>query len=216
MENTRSQSWWIAQRPKAARRTLQAQLPEQQWESLPAAVRARFGHVFTPGRSQCYSGVTVTSRASRWGWVLAQLGRLIGAPLPLRCYDGPVVVTVTDHEGNAGQNWCRIYHNQRGFGQCIQSVKRFCGPTGLEEYLGWGIAMALTVTVERRALVFRSAGYAVYIGGYRWSLPGWLQPGALRVVHRELSAERFEFTLDLVHPKFGELMHQHMEFSAHV
>ncbi|MGI9328639.1 MAG: DUF4166 domain-containing protein [Pseudomonadales bacterium] len=192
--------------------SLCSQLPASQWARLPAAVQARFGQVFTPGRSQCYSGQTLCSRASKLGWLLAQLGRLIGAPLPLHCYNGPVVVTVTDHDGNGGQNWCRVYHKQRGFGQCIQSIKRFRGPTGLEEYLGFGLAMALRLSVEEGALLFRSAGFVLYLGALRVSLPAWLTPFELTVVHRELSKQRFEFLLDLAHPRFGELIHQRMLF----
>jgi hypothetical protein len=119
---------------------------------------------------------------------------------------------VTDHPGNHGQLWCRIYHRRRGFAQCIQSIKRFAGPTGLEEYLGAGLAVALEPGVSARALTFTGREYAWYILGRRWRLPRWLSPGVLRVEHRELSNDRFQFNLQLEHPRLGELIYQSMEF----
>lgn len=182
------------------------------WCTLPLPIRSRFNRVFTPGRSVCYTGLTVTNRISRLGRWLAQAARLVAAPLPLVNTGGPVVVAVTDHEGNAGQAWCRVYHRERGFAQCIQSIKRFRGPTGLEEYLGCGIAMALELSVEDQALVFRSHGFAIYLGGYRIPWPRWLAPGALTVIHREQAGSGFEFEMTLTHPIAGELIHQRVRF----
>ena len=39
-------------------------------------------------------------------------------------------------------------------------------------------------------------------------LPEWLAPGRMVVGHVELGEGRFAFTLDLVHPWFGEMIHQ--------
>jgi hypothetical protein len=104
--------------------------------------------------------------------------------------------------------WTRLYARRAGFPQIIHSAKRFAGPTGLEEHVGFGVGMALTVHVVDAALLFRSAGYFVQLLGRRIALPRWLAPGALTITHGVLSDGWFSFTLDLVHPRFGALIRQ--------
>jgi hypothetical protein len=107
-----------------------------------------------------------------------------------------------------GQIWTRLYARRAGFPQIIHSAKRFAGPTGLEEHVGFGVGMALTVHVVDAALVFCSSGYFIQLLGRRLPLPRWLAPGALTVTHGELPDGWFSFTLDLVHPRFGALIRQ--------
>src|ERR1700704_4005316 len=102
------------------------------------------------------------------GWLLAQAARLIGAPLPIsRDAHTPSVVTVTEDVAARGQHWTRLYARRRGFPQVVHSSKRFAGPTGLEEYVGRGVGMALTIHVEDGALVFRAAHYFFQLGRWR-------------------------------------------------
>ena len=123
-------------------------LSPAEWYKLPAAIRRRFSPAFSAGRTVCYRGQVLETRLSPAGWLLAQITRLIGAPLPLRGETGAATVVVTDHAGNGGQVWSRLYHRCRGMPQAIHSVKRFSGPTGLEEYLGFGLSVALEITLE--------------------------------------------------------------------
>jgi hypothetical protein len=120
----------------------------------------------------------------------------------------PMIVAVTEDAASGGQIWTRICTRKNGFPQVIQSSKRFAGPTGLEEYLGHGISMALHISVEGEALVFRSAGYGLRAGRLRLSLPRWLTPGDLSVTHSDLGGGAFRFTLEIVHPRFGRLVRQ--------
>src|SRR6185503_15206597 len=108
--------------------------------------------------------------------------RLIGGPLPTARYAKvPSVVTVTEDMVTGGQIWTRLYARHNGFPQIIHSSKRFAGPTGLEEYVGRGIGMELTVHAEQGALLFRSARYFFRLGRLTLHLPAWLTPGALTV-----------------------------------
>jgi hypothetical protein len=178
------------------------------WMQLPTDVRRRFSKNLATGAA-IYTGHVSLCRISSAGWLLAQALRVIGAPLPLCNTTGmPTVVSVTEEGESGGQNWTRIYGRPSGFPQVIHSTKRFSGPTGLEEYIGTGIHMALTLSVANGALMFMSAGY--YVEGGRWSiqLPRWLEPGQTIVSHREIAEGTFLFTLDLVHPWFGTLVHQ--------
>ena len=88
----------------------------------------------------------------------------------------------------------------------------FAGPTGLEEYVGFGVSMALRICVADDALVFRSADYSLSIGRLRLPLPEWLTPGALTVTHADLGGGEFRFTLEIIHPRFGRLLRQSAMF----
>ena len=188
-------------------------LGTQQWALLPAAVRARFAKRYAPGMAVSYAGAITQCRMSRIGWCLAQLARLIGAPLPLDRGGGlAAVVTVTEHAPSGGQVWTRVYARRGQFPQVIHSAKMFSGPTGLEEYLGRGFGLALLVEAEADRIVFRSDHYFVRWAWLRLRLPHWLAPGALRIEHIDHGGGKFDFVLDLAHPLLGELIHQHGAF----
>jgi Domain of unknown function (DUF4166) len=93
----------------------------------------------------------------------------------------PSVVSVTEDFATGGQIWTRLYARRAAFPQVIHSSKRFSGPTGLEEHVGGGVGMTLTVHAESGALVFRSARYFVELLGHRLWLPCALTPGRLSV-----------------------------------
>lgn len=184
-----------------------ALMSETDWASLPKAVRARFSSRVATGETKIYAGFIQDVRMSRAGHALVQLARLVGAPFPLSRDTGTAsVVTVTEASG--GQVWTRLYARRRGLPQVIHSTKLFAGPSGLEEHVGGGIVMRLTVLAEDGKLVFRSCGFALRLGRLRIALPAWLTPGRITVTHEELGRGAFIFRLDVVHPRLGELIHQ--------
>ena len=184
-------------------------LPPGHWAALPAAVRHRFERKVLRGAAITYAGEVVECRMSLTGRLLAQLARLIGAPLPLGRDTGvPATVCITEDRAGRGQYWSRHYGRAAGFPQVIQSAKRFAGPTGIEEYLGHGIGIALRLTTEDGALLFVGDHYFLRIAGLRLRWPRWLAPGELMIRHQDIGGGRFVFALDLVHPRFGELVHQ--------
>lgn len=186
-----------------------ALLSAQEWQSLPKAVRKRFSKRLAGLETVVYKGEVVHTQMNTVGWCLAQLTRVIGAPLPLsRDAHVPVIVTVTEDPATGGQFWSRHYNRHWGFPQVIHSSKRFVGSTGLEEYVGGSVGMALSIHVEEGALLFKSAYYFLALGNYRLRLPRWITPGALTVTHKALDEEHFEFILDVTHPIFGKLIHQ--------
>jgi hypothetical protein len=178
------------------------------WFDLPEAVRARFARHIAAGACISYVGEVVECRMSLAGRLLAQVARLIGAPLPLSTDIGVAAcVSVTgDLEGGA-QYWTRQYARRHGFPQVIHSAKRFAGPTGIEEYLGLGLGIALRLRVADGALLFESDHYFLGLPGRRLRVPCALV-GRLTVGHVEIGDGRFAFTLDLVHPWFGQMIHQ--------
>jgi len=181
----------------------------KEWASLPAAVRRRFSKRLANGATVLYTGEVLETTMSRVGWLLAQAARLIGGPLPLtRNRHVPAVVAVTADHGSHGQIWTRLYGRHGRFAQVVHSCKRFAGPTGLEEYVGHGVGMTLTVAARAGALIFRSKDYFVELFGRRWRLPAWLAPGVTVVTHAELPDGRFAFTLQVIHPRLGLLIRQ--------
>jgi hypothetical protein len=183
-------------------------LTSKDWANLPADVRRRFSTKLQQG-ARVYSGTVTACRISWPGWLLAQLLRSIGAPLPIADTSGlPTVVAVAEDKESGGQNWTRIFTRRKGFPQVIHSIKSFSGLTGLEEYIGAGIRMALTLSVIDAVLTFRSAGYFVSFGGLRFRIPRWLEPGETVVTHADLGNGAFLFTLKLSHPLIGTLIHQ--------
>jgi hypothetical protein len=119
-----------------------------------------------------------------------------------------MIVTVTEDALSGGQVWTRICARRNGFPQVIHSAKRFAGPTGLEEYIGFGITIALRLSVEHEALFFRSTGYFLSFGALRLALPERFMPGALTVSHTDLGGGKFRFTLEVAHPRHGLLVRQ--------
>jgi hypothetical protein len=179
------------------------------WAQLPEAVRRRFSKRLAPDETVIYRGAVVATALSPAGRVLSFLARAIGAPLPLTDgATGPALVIVTEDARLGGQSWLRIYTRPGRFPQAIHSAKRFCGPTGLEEYVGCGIGMALRVNVEDGALLFRSTGYFLSIGRWRLPLPRVVHPGQMQIVHRDRGDGSFDFSLALTHRLFGRLVHQ--------
>ena len=187
-----------------------ALLTEAEWNALSPEVRRRFSKRVADESSIIYTGEVVEARFNIWGRLLAQAARVIGAPLPLHSDTGvAAVVTVTEDARMRGQVWTRLYARRRGFPQVIHTSKRFQGPTGLEEYLGYGVGMSLAVTVEDGAIVFRSVDYFFDLFGLRLKLPAFLRPGDLTIKHAETGKSCFSFTLELTHKRLGLLIRQH-------
>lgn len=186
-----------------------ALLSRDDWALLPSATRQRFSKRLAGGDTAIYAGEVIEVSFSRAGWWLAQIARLIGGPLPVSADTRvPSIVTVTEDAATGGQIWTRIYARRHGFPQVIHSSKRFAGPTGLEEYVGYGVGMALRIVVDDDALKFRSAHYFLQLGRLKLTLPAWLTPGALTVTHTDLGDGAFQFTLEIIHPRFGRLVRQ--------
>ena len=188
-------------------------LGEANWAALPPAVRARFGRKALATQTISYIGEVVECRMSRLGRLLANLCRLVGAPLPLNTDTNVAAsVCVTEDAAGSGQFWTRQYCRRAGFPQVIHSSKRFAGPTGLEEYLGRGLGMALRVEALDDGIAFVSDHYFLELGRLRLRLTRLLAPGVARVTHRQVVGSSFLFGLELTHPLAGTLVRQEILF----
>lgn len=185
------------------------------WNKLPAAIRRRFGKRLQGGASVAYQGQVIAMQMNLAGRILAQAARIIGAPLPydMSSVGQPAVVSVTEDIAGSGQFWIRQYGRAAGFPQVVHSSKRFSGPTGLEEYIGYGIGMALNVSAEDSDLLFKSDHYFLQFLGGRLRLPRLLSPGDLVIGHHDLGGGQFRFSLDLRHRLLGQLIYQDAIFA---
>lgn len=193
-------------------------LPDADWRALPVAVRARFSAKPKIGAGAIFRGRTTSLRMNLAGRLFALLARLVGAPLPIDDHSDQcdAIVAVTDAPRGQGQVWTRLYARRDGFPQAIHSMKKFAGPTGLEEHVVdgrfFGAGMSLTLSVAGAALYFASDRYFVRILRWRFFLPNALAPGAMVIGHNDLGQGRFVFTLTLRHPAFGLMIEQESVF----
>jgi hypothetical protein len=186
-----------------------ALLSDASWKQLPCEVQRRFARNLARGETAAFLGEVAFTRLTKLGWLWAQVARLIGAPLPLKVLARtPAAVLVTADTTSHTQIWTRIYHEAGLLPQVIRSMKSFSGPTGLEEWVGAGVGMTLQISVEQRAIVFRSVDYVWRYGRWRLRIPDWLTPGRIEVTHREEREGQFSFGLRVVNPLFGEIIHQ--------
>src|SRR5262249_7869278 len=87
-----------------------ALMTEEDWASLPLAIRRRFSKRLAVGQTIVYAGEILETRMSGAGWWFAQAARLIGGPLPLtrdiqgraRIMHVASVVTVTEDVATGG------------------------------------------------------------------------------------------------------------------
>lgn len=180
------------------------------WATLPRTVQNRFGHCLNDGASVVYQGKVVAMRMTLAGRVLAHIARLVGGPLPFdtSSFDQPAIVTVTEDCEGRGQFWVRQYGRAGRFPQVIHSSKRFTGPTGIEEYIGAGIGIALHVNADTTSIQFRSDHYFLQLGRRKLRLPRWLSPGTLTIAHLDREHGKFLFSLSLHSRLFGEIIRQ--------
>lgn len=189
-------------------------LGKKDWDALPKTIQKRFSKRLNQGYAATYKGYTQYTRMNLAGRLLAQALRIIGGPLPLNTdnENQAAIVTVTEDRKGGGQFWTRQYGRREGFPQVIHSTKRFAGPTGLFEYIGFGVGMSLKLQVEDEGLLFLSDRYYLGLGDWRVALPRWLTPGHLTVGHLDHDDGWFEFTLKLQHKLLGTLVDQSAMF----
>lgn len=181
---------------------------DQGWWQLAPDIRQRFSEKPTVAQPIRYVGVMQTVGGNLLGAALAQLCRFIGTPFaPYRAREVPVDITLR-HGPAGGVIWERRYRYADHAHATVQSTKRI-GPDGaLLECVGCGIGMRLAVFEARQALHFLSLRYFLRVAGREFSLPDWLTPGTVHVIHKDLGTGAFRFSMTIHHALFGTLFEQ--------
>jgi hypothetical protein len=175
------------------------------WARLPAAVQHRFGVAHADATYEGHMDL----RCSVVGHLYAAFARLLGGPLThLNTHAVPTTVRVSGN-GQGGVIWERRFHTgAAGQDRTVCSTKEVGADGGLLERTVGGLSMSLDVFEEAGALVFQSRSFCLVWGRLRLPVPALLTPGVCRVVHTDLGAGQFRFTLSMVHPLWGETFHQ--------
>ena len=182
------------------------------WQRLHPEVRRRFG--VEAEATHHYAGFMSELRLSRLGWLLAQACRLIGTPLaPYRGRGVPVLARVHRDGRRGGTAWERFYCYPGRQPIRVSSTKVYDEAAGLMEVVVGGLGMYLGLSERGGAICFESRGYFWQAFGQRLPLPNLLSPGRTLVSHAEAGGGFFRFTLEIIHPVFGETVFQTGLFS---
>jgi len=181
---------------------------ELAWRRLPKPIRRRFAHALRPNGQVIYRGRVIQTRLNKPGWLLAQLSRLIGGPLPVESQTDQATSVVVTVDPDNGLLWTRQFARRRGWPQIIRSAKRFAGPTGLEEHIGAGIGIALRVRARADRLCFELDHLFVKLAKWTVRLPRRLFALRMLVEHIHLKETSFGFYLRIDHPRLGCLVEQ--------
>ncbi|TDR23867.1 DUF4166 domain-containing protein [Marinicella litoralis] len=178
------------------------------WHQLHPNVQRRFNRLPTEQNPIIYQGTMETVQCSKAGWLFAFLTKIIGNPLsPHQGTDVPMEVKLTSRENQAGVYWQRTYHflNQAPFQ--VTSVKKD-DHGRMMEMVGGGFGMFLDVLAENGELHFKSTRYFWKFIHWYVPLPHWLSPGKTHVIHQDLGAGEFRFTITMNHSLLGQTFYQ--------
>lgn len=180
------------------------------WALLHPHIQARF--VLADGQAQAeYVGDMHQVRCTRLGALFARLIRYARVLPHHNADDVPFRFDIEPLQRGLGWIKTRTYH----FAQEIFSFRSrmTLGADGeLLEHFGGGLGMRVRLEVLPNRLVFVDDGFFLHWRGLRLPLPRPLWPGRFVLVHRDLDAEQFEVSIDVVHPWFGPLFHQEGRF----
>lgn len=179
-------------------------LAPEDWGSLPGEVRRRFA---AHGEAIIYRGAMTVQRSwlgALFAWVAAPLGQ------PLLSRNGEDIETEVHvyPDGKGGVVWERWLLEAGRPANCVRSTKQRGQHGRLEERTDRGLGMELDVFAANGALVFQSRGYFLQFGAFRLPLPSWATPGTCRVIHTNLGADLFRFTMEMQHPLWGKTFTQ--------
>lgn len=183
------------------------------WKKLHPDIQKRFTPSYGQHKHQ-YRGRMSTIFLSFAGKLFAQCCRLIGKPYCLRSgVDIPIEVKVFPDPKKAGITWDRFYYYQNPRNKTKTIVDRVRSTkcltnNGLVEVIGFGMGMALQLSVENEALVFTSRHYFINIFGKQIKFPHLLTPGLTVVKQKALGNHTFEFSLSCDHPFLGRVFWQ--------
>ncbi len=171
------------------------------WEKLPETVRARFAQ--DPAEVTHYTGIMTEVACSRLGWLMAQMGRLVRAPLiPHQGHNIRIAVHVfAPGDGSVMKERTYFFPGKKPLR--VTSAMRIGAAGYFQECVHGGIGMNMRIFAENDALHFVSDHYFCTLFGRQRRIPHLLTPGTTHVVHSDAEDGQFRVHLEMHHPLFG-------------
>lgn len=183
----------------------------RRWDALHPHIRARFAVGEGETRAE-YTGSMRRVECSRLGRLMARLIRYARILPHRNARDVPFRFEVKPLAQRLGWLKLREYRFDDELFS-FQSCMTLDEDTGdLLERFGGGLGMRVRLEVVANRLIFVDNGYFLHFGRWRLPLPRRFGPGRFLLVHRDLDADHFDVTIDVVHPWFGVLFHQEGQF----
>jgi len=169
------------------------------WQQLHPTVQRRFNRLPTEKTPIIYEGVMEVVECSKAGWLFAVLTKIIGNPLsPHQGKNIKMIVVLTTRPNTTGVFWQRTYHFPDKKPFSVTSVKKD-DKGQMMEMVGGGFGMFLDVFAQDGELHFKSTRYFWKFFNWYMPLPHWLSPGQTHVIHQDLGAGEFRFTITMIH-----------------
>ena len=113
----------------------------------------------------------------------------------------------------AGSGWIkeRLYHFSNGRFE-FRSVMRIAYDGDLIEQFSFGLGMKIKLAAGDDTLCFLDDGYFLRVGSRHLPLPRWLTVGRFVLTHKNIDRDCFTVEINIDHPLFGRLFHQHGRF----
>ena len=183
------------------------------WQFLHPDIRARF--TLAPGQTrQSFTGTMDEINRSVIGWVIARLIAFVQVLPSARARDVPFEFNLSPAAPlDPASGWIkeRLYHFSNGRFE-FRSVMRIANNGELIEQFPFGLGMKIKLAAEDDTLYFRDDGYFLCAGKRRLPLPRWLTVGRFVLTHKNIDRDNFTVEINLEHPLFGRLFHQHGRF----
>jgi hypothetical protein len=179
------------------------------WQFLHPDIRTRF--TLVPGATQqSFTGTMDEINRSAIGWAIARLIAFVHVLPSARARDVPFEFNLSPA---ADTGWIkeRLYHFNNGRFE-FRSVMHIANNGELIEQFPCGLGMKIKLAAGDDTLCFLDDGYFLRAGNRRLPLPRWLTVGRFVLTHKNIDRDNFTVEINLDHPLFGRLFHQHGRF----
>ncbi|MCG8425867.1 MAG: DUF4166 domain-containing protein, partial [Chromatiales bacterium] len=131
-------------------------------------------------------------------------GRLFGALVP---YKGKNIATEVKNWTTTNNSSAMFWHRTLLFpGRhpvIFKSRMEHIQKNEIIEFVKYGMGIRMQMSVEEKALVFKSIGYTWKLGSLHLPIPNWMILGDATIIEKALSDEQFHIDFQIIHPLLG-------------
>jgi len=177
----------------------------KEWNDLGEIVKRHYD--ITPGEN---SDMTIQGTMSEvYHSNIAKLfllpGRIFGALVPYRGKQIPTrVKNWTRGNNHRAMFWHRTLEFPNKASVIFQSRMEHVSGNEIIEFVKYGMGIRMAMSVEERALIFKSVGYVWKVGPVTIPIPNWAILGDAEIIEKALSNKEFFIDFNMIHPLFGK------------